>query len=298
MEVAEVVIEHVRRRIERAQRTVERQRRRGKGPPHALRQHDLHRVAGGDVFLGAPHRMLEAVGAEFAFGLRQRARGLERDRHRLAQPAAQRLQPIAGLRIGIGCAGVGVDDQVDLAGEIVDDGELLGEQEQDIGNAGESLGGRRRPVGEPRLDVPHGVVAEVAGESAAKPRQPGPRRGAEAAHVLADERQRIALVALDHGSAFVDLDRRAARTDADLRRQSDERIAPEPLAPDHGFEEEGVRPVRQLDVERQRRIEVGERLEDERNAVVPARGERAKLAFGHDASTIAGVEAHRMSEGT
>ena len=75
---------------------------------------------------------------------------------------------------------------------------------------------RRRVAGELRLDVADGVVAEIAGEPAAEARQPGARRGAVAAHELADERQRIALVALDDRPAVVDLDRGAARADADL----------------------------------------------------------------------------------
>ena len=145
-------------------------------------------------------------------------------------------------------------------------------------------------AGELRLDVADGVVAEIAGEPAAKARQTRTWRGAVAAHELADERQRIAVVVLDDRAAVVDLDRGAARADAHLRRQADERIAPEPLAADHGFEEEGVRRVRELHVQRQRRIEVGERLEDERNAVVSLRGERAKFGFGHDASTISSTD--------
>ena len=43
VEIAEVVVEHVRRRIERAQRAIERQRRRSERPAQPLRKHDLHR---------------------------------------------------------------------------------------------------------------------------------------------------------------------------------------------------------------------------------------------------------------
>ncbi len=99
---------------------------------------------------------------------------------------------------------------------------------------------RRRLARELRLDVAHRVVAEIAGESAAEPRQAGPRRGAIAAQELADERERIALVALDDGSAVVDLDRGAARADPDLRGQADERVATEALAADHRLEQERV----------------------------------------------------------
>ena len=53
VEILEVEVEHVRRRIERAQRAVERQRVGANGLRQALRQHHLHHVAVGDVFLGA-----------------------------------------------------------------------------------------------------------------------------------------------------------------------------------------------------------------------------------------------------
>ncbi len=145
VEVVEVVVEHVRRRVERAQRAVERQRRRRERPREALREHDLHHVAGGDVLLRPPHRGLEAVGAEFARRLRERAAGLVGNRHRLPQHAAQLLQPRARRRPGAGHRRIGVDDQVDLAGEVVDDGELLGEQQQDVGqlvDAGRPAGPR------------------------------------------------------------------------------------------------------------------------------------------------------------
>ena len=94
------------------------------------------------------------------------------------------------------------------------------------------------------------------------------------------------LVALDDASAIFHLDLPPSRSNANLGRQADERIASETLAADDRFEQEAVRPIGQLDVERQRGIEVRERLEDERYAVKPLRGERAKFGFGHDAPTI------------
>ncbi len=69
--------------------------------------------------------------------LRDRRRRLERNRHRLAQPAPQRLQPVARLRVGVALARIGVDDQVDLARQVVDDRQLLGQQQLDVGNVGE-----------------------------------------------------------------------------------------------------------------------------------------------------------------
>jgi hypothetical protein len=54
------------------------------------------------------------------------------------------------------------------------------------------------PSGQPRLDVAHGVVAEVAGQSAAEARQPRPQRHLEALLVGVDEVQRVAFVRFDH----------------------------------------------------------------------------------------------------
>ena len=41
-------------------------------------------------------------------------------------------------RVRVGHRRVGEDDEVDLAGQIVDDGELLGQQQQHVGHAGET----------------------------------------------------------------------------------------------------------------------------------------------------------------
>ena len=75
-------------------------------------------------------------------------------------------------------------------------------------------------------------------------------------------------------------------TDARRRRKSDERVAAETFAADDRFEQKRERPIGELDVERKRGIEVGERLEDERDAVIALRGQRAEFCFGHDASTV------------
>ena len=54
-EVAEVEKEQIRRRVDPAQRAVERERRQRERRLEALRQHHLEDVAGGDVLLGAQH---------------------------------------------------------------------------------------------------------------------------------------------------------------------------------------------------------------------------------------------------
>ncbi len=136
------------------------------------------------------------------------------------------------------------------------------------------------------LDVTHRVVAEIARKAAAKARQSGPRGSAIAMQEFADECERIAFVTLDDAAVVLDFDPASVRADAHLRRQADERIAPEAFASYDGLEQERIALVGELEIQRERRVEVRERLENERYAVIPLRGKRAKFGFGHDASTI------------
>jgi hypothetical protein len=88
VEIPEVEIEHVGRGVQRAQRAVERQRARREGLAHALREHHLHDVAIDDVLLGAAHRGLECLLAEF----RYRGGGLARA-HPAESPPARAAWP-------------------------------------------------------------------------------------------------------------------------------------------------------------------------------------------------------------
>jgi len=168
VEVLEVEIEHVGRGVDRAQGAVERQGTGLKGLAHALRKDDLHDVAFGDVVLGLEHGLLEMRFAKQRnCGLRRPWR-FDRDTRRLAQPGQQFLQPRLRLLVGAGNAGLGVDDQRELAGEVIDDGDFFGKQENDVGRA-EFVGlGRTRQLG---FDVAHGVVAETADQAATEARQ-------------------------------------------------------------------------------------------------------------------------------
>src|SRR6185436_16476182 len=121
-------------------------------------------------------------------------------------------------------------------------------KQQDVGHVGQRSRSGGSGIGEPVLDVADGVVTEVAGDAAAKARQPGPRRGAIATEELADERQRIALVALDDAASILDLDRVSAASDPDFRRQADERVTPEALAADDRFQQISKALVGELDV--------------------------------------------------
>ena len=270
VEVVEVVEEHVRRRVQAAQRTVQRQRRVGKRHAHALGQHHLHDVAVQDVVLGVGHVTLERLFAVLALrrGLRRRQR--QRDGHVVAQAGAQLRQAGVGLGQRVRHRRVGVDHQVQLAGQVVHHGQLFGQHQQDVGGA-YRVGLLRG--GQAALHVAHGVVAEVAHQAAGKARQAGDGRGVEALAELFDEGKRVALVAFDHLVAVFHLHAVALHAEAGGGRQADEGVAAGALAAYHRFQQVGVGLVGQLQVHRQRGVQVGEQFEGNGNAVVAGLGQ-------------------------
>jgi hypothetical protein len=190
------------------------------------------------------------------------------------------------LRVGRRRRRIRIDDQRNLAPQVVDDRQLFGQQQQQVGNVRESRCRRLGGIRKPGFDVPDDVVAENAGQATAKARQPGQRRRVEARAVRLDEGERIAVVRLAHAAVALDIDVAPACAQPHLRGKPDERIAAEPFAADDRFEQERIARVGELEVQRQRRVEIRERFEDERNTVVALRGERAELAFGDHASTF------------
>ncbi len=285
MEVAEVEEVHVRRRVDGAQRAVQVDRRGGERDRHALGDHHLHAVAGEDVLLDGAHRALEVVVAEAGAERRLRAerRGQVHPQargDRLAQAGDQRIEAgQAGLE-GAGLARIGEDDGVQLARQVVEHHHGVGNHQQDV------RGAQRVGIGagaQAPLDVAHAVVAEVADQPAVEARQAGQGRHVVARLELLDEGQRIgALVAL--GFHAVDAHPRLVAVDAQhrARRQADDRVAAPFLAALHRFEQVGVGRVGQLQVDRQRGVEVGEGFAGERDAVVAGSGQTQEFFTGHD----------------
>ena len=201
-------------------------------------------------------------------------------------------QALLGVAVGLGLRRIGIDDQVELAGEVVDDGELLALQQQDV-RATQRIG--RAGLFELLLDVAHRVVAEVAGQSAAKARQAGAQRHLEALLVVGDEVQRRLAGAgfgmahgLDDHAVAHDfghgLRAEATRPHQRARGQADEAVAAKTLATHHRFEQEAVPAavfrMRQLEVQRQRGFEVSERLDHQGNAVIALTGQAFEFEFG------------------
>ncbi len=203
----------------------------------------------------------------------------------MPQLGAQLAQALPGARIGLGLGRIGIDDQVELARQVVDHGQLFAQHQLDVGQL-QVIG--RRGVGQARLDVAHGVVAEIAGQAAAEPRQARAQRDLVALLEGGDEFQRIAVMRFDHLAVGDDLGAVAGGAQQRARMQADEGIAPEALAAHHGFQQEGVRAavvrLRQLQVQRERRLQVGQRLGDQRDAVVALVGQRFEFEFGHERS--------------
>jgi hypothetical protein len=69
--------------------------------------------------------------------------------------------------------------------------------------------------------------------------------------------------------------------DAGLGGQADDGVAAEALAALHGFEQVGVGRVGQLQVDRQRRVEIGKRFQRNGDTVVALRGQRVEFGFSH-----------------
>ncbi len=288
LEVEEV---HVRRRIEAAQRAIQRKRRRVEAARGALRDLHLHAVAGIDVLLGAAHRLEESLLAERALDRGSLGRGgfgREREHQAFGQrrrePRTQPLEALARGLVRIGLPRIGVDDEVELAEHVVHHRQLVRHQEQHVGRSqrvGLAAGERGR------LDMLHRLVAEVADEPPAEAQRR--RNGGHAialqivAHVLEwvgvlealEAHVRAARVA--HKAAHDS----AARLDALRAREADERIAPEALAADHRLEQIGKWAVRELGVYRERRVQVGARLGDHRDARVTLRSELGEIELGH-----------------
>ena len=135
LEIAHVVEVHVGRRVQRTQRAVEAERRLGVALGDALADLHLHHVAGGDVLLGPQHRR-EVVGSvELALDRLGRPATYRRRLHAGAEAVAKLGQPALGTVEGLGLARVGVDDQVETAGQVVDHRQLFALQQQDVGRA-------------------------------------------------------------------------------------------------------------------------------------------------------------------
>ena len=137
-----------------------------------------------------------------------------------------------------------------------------------------------RRIGQLRLHEAHRLVAEIASQAAAEARHARAQRHLEATLVGLDEVERVALVGFDHAAVADHFAVVAGGAQQGARGQADEGIAAETLAAHHRLEKKAQRlAARQLQIKRQRRLQIGEGFADQWNAVVALGGQALEFKF-------------------
>ena len=136
-----------------------------------------------------------------------------------------------------------------------------------------------------RFDIAHRVVTKVTNEAADKTQIFFHRRGHDARFVAIDKRQRIFGLVFFYDCAVVqNLYLLAVHAQHLARGQTDDGIAAEAFAADDGFEQIGIRLVGELEINRQRCVEIDQGFERDGDAVKTLRRERDEFLFSHDGS--------------
>ena len=136
----------------------------------ALAGHHLHTVARQNVVAHAAYIVFVARFAGFVFRLGGGAAQRQWNGHALAQGGAQGFQAVARDLVAVGLGGVGINNQINFTGEVVDHRQLLRQHQQHIGQAdGVGFVGLMQPVGDV-FEVINGFVAEIAHQPAGEAR--------------------------------------------------------------------------------------------------------------------------------
>ena len=171
-------------------------------------------------------------------------------------------------------------DGVHLARQVVEYHHRVGHHQQDIRHA------QRVRVGagaQALFHITHAVVAEVADQAAVETRQAGNVGNLVAVLEGFNERQRVFDIVAFHFHAILqDADVVAMHTHHRARRQADHRVTAPLLAALHRFEQVRVGLVSQFQVDRQRRVEVGQGFAGQRNAVVAGSGQAQEFFAVHE----------------
>ena len=265
---------HVGRRIERAQCAIHIHRPRAERHAHALAQHDLEDVASTDVFLHRLHGFHETVageaGNEIFFLQQGRVEHVRVAAAGMAQAVNQFIQASHRARMRLWLGRVCMDDEVQAALEVVEYGEFFRQHQEGIGCA-ELI--RLVAASQARLDVADRFETEIADQPAGEGRQAGHARHAEAFAQAVHFGQGVGeFPRFDQLAVHPCFHRVAAEGEGARGRQADDGIAAPGLAALHRFEQVGMRTVGQFQVNRQRRVQVGQHLAHHGDAVMAGGG--------------------------
>ena len=187
----------------------------------------------------------------------------------------------AGLDLGKGPVNsrIGVDNQVQLAAQVVEHHDFIGHHQQDVRRT-DLIG--RTALAQALFDIAHGVIAEVAHQAAVKPGQLVQIRSVKAHLVRLHEGQRIVhLFGFDNLAAAADLDPMVKHLQHFMAGQADDGVTAPFLAALDGLEQVGTGPAGEFEISAQRRVEVGQHLAVHGDTVKAGVGELRELLGCH-----------------
>ena len=166
-----------------------------------------------------------------------------------------------------------------LAGEVVEHHHRVGHHQQDVRHAQRI---RVRALAQALFHITHAVITEIAHQAAVETRQAGDGRHVVASLEGFDEGQRVfSLVAFDLDAVVGHADVMVMNPQHGAARQADDRVTAPLLAALHRFQQVGVGLVGQFQVDRQRRVEVGQGFAGKRDAVVAGSGQTQEFFADH-----------------
>ena len=160
---------------------------------------------------------------------------------RILELVFQFAQALLGVGVGLGRGRVGVNNQVELARQVVDHGQFFALQQQDVRTA-QAVG--RAGFFQLLFNVAHRVITEIACQTTTKTRQARPQGDLEALLVSGHKIQRVAGGSFDHRAITHDfglgISAKAAGAQQGARGQANKTVAAKSLTTDHGFEQKAV----------------------------------------------------------
>ena len=167
--VSEVVVVHIRRRIETSQRPVQGNRTFGKAALNALTNLHLHTVAGQNVVLGLPHSLQIIFSVKRTLGFVNDATGSIRSFYRSSQCLFETSNTTNGCRVCPWNTWISINNDVHTTFKTVDHNEFFAQQQTDIRHPDTS--GLIAPQFA-AFDHSNRVIAEVPDQSARQAWQP------------------------------------------------------------------------------------------------------------------------------